>query len=72
MMSMDFSITISEGRDLFGSLGPAHHVGVALEGLDEDDSLVGNHVKPIGKCFEVECFVSLIVDQLTSFCQVID
>jgi hypothetical protein len=62
-----FSITISEGCDLLGSLGPAHHVGVALEGLAKDDSLVGNHVKPIGKCFVFECFASLIIDQLTSF-----
>jgi hypothetical protein len=67
-----FSITISEGCDLFGSLGLAHHIGVALEGLNKDDSLVGNHVKPIGKCFVVKCFASLIVDQLTSFCQEIN
>ena len=62
-----FSITISEGWDLFGPLGLAHHVGMVLEGLDEDDSLVGNHVKPIGKCFVVKCRTSVIVDQLTSF-----
>jgi hypothetical protein len=67
-----FSITISEGLDLLGSLGPAHCVGVVPEGLDKDNSLIGNHVKPIGKCFVVECLASLIVDQLTSFCQVID
>ena len=67
-----FSITTCEGRDLLGSLGLAHCGGVVLEGLNKDDSLVGNHVKPIGKCFVVECFASLIVDQLTSFCQVID
>jgi hypothetical protein len=42
-----FSITISEGRDLLGSLGPAHCVGVVLEGLDEDDSLVGDHVESV-------------------------
>ncbi len=59
-----FSITISEGCDLLGSLGPAHCVGVALEGLDKDDSLVGNH---IGECFVIECLKSLFVDQLTSF-----
>jgi hypothetical protein len=63
-----FSITICEGCDLLGSLGPAHCVGVALEGLDKDDSLVGNYIKPTGECFVVKCLASLIVDQLTSFC----
>ncbi len=67
-----FPITIIEGCDLLGSLGLAHCVGVALEGLDEDDSLVGNHIKPIGECFVVECLASLFVDHLTSFHQVID
>ena len=67
-----FSITISEGCDLFGSLGPAHHVGVVLEGLNKDDSLVGDHVESIGKCLVVECCTSVIVDQLTSFRRLIN
>ncbi len=67
-----FSITISEGRDLLGSLGPTHRVSVTLEGLNEDDSLVGNHIKFIGKCFVVKCLTSGIVDQLIFFCRVIN
>ncbi len=62
-----FSITISEGCDLLGFFGPAHHVSVVREGLNKDDSLVGDHVESIGKCFVVKCRTSVIVDQLTSF-----
>jgi hypothetical protein len=60
-----FSLTIGEGRDLLGSFGPAHQVGLALKGLNKDGSLVGGRVKLVGKCLVVECFAPVIVDQLT-------
>ncbi len=66
------AISIGELSDLLGSLGPAHLVGFALEGLDEDDSLVGCHVEAIGKCFIVECVAPLIVDVLTPLHRIID
>ncbi len=62
-----FSATIGEGRDLLGSLGPAHQVSVALEGLEKDNSLAGSHGKSVGKCLVIQCSTSMIVDVLTKF-----
>ncbi len=67
-----FSITIGKGRDLLGHLSLAHHVSMALKDLNKDDSLVGDHVESIGKCFVIQCSTSMTVDVLTKFCPVIN
>ena len=59
------TITIVEGSDLLGAGRPAHQLGITFEGLNEDDSLIGGQVEPVGKCLVIECFALFFVDVLT-------
>jgi hypothetical protein len=51
---------VGESGDLSCALVPAHRSGATVEGLDEDDSLVGGHGKAIGKCLIIKCFSPML------------
>jgi hypothetical protein len=54
------SSAVGERGDLPCALIPAHCSGTTVESFNNDDSLVGGHGKPIGKCRLVKCFAPLL------------
>jgi hypothetical protein len=59
---------VGKGSDMLGAFVPSHHDDGTREGLDKNHQLVGNHPKVVGKCFVIECLVSLLIDDLTTVC----
>ncbi len=55
----------SESGDLPCALVPAHCGGEMVEGLNENDGVVGGQYEAMGKCLVVKCFAFLLKKWLT-------